>query len=376
MDISAQDRRRAFSHWMRTGIWSGGPDASGIEHKFNPYHDPRNGQFTFAPGGPRSLSHVVISYGHRANSRALGLARSSPAPSQTALTRDPAVVMDGQLSQAVYRPDESPARIESASSSRNPRAARGSNSGAFRDPMTLEQVFPGLRSTPAGGIVALADNLFDLTGPLRAANAVLVQNWTNQLVNQIRVLAPGYRYDSFGFPQTLQGQANQLNHLRWTRAAAFLRVKGELRPIEVETLRFMQESADRAYDIGLRKLRAGRLKVRLSEQEALGNFVDQQVRADMRERYALFGIRSDGAGPVRVNRRENDSSGSELSYRRPDARVGAIAFDVTLTPKNLQTQQVRGFFGTDFRPTHVIIVRPRQLGSGHTYVITRPELKR
>lgn len=49
--------QRAFSHYLRTGrrlpkdIFLEEQD---IELKFNPYHDPRNGQFTFAPGGPRT----------------------------------------------------------------------------------------------------------------------------------------------------------------------------------------------------------------------------------------------------------------------------------------------------------------------------------
>ncbi|RXR25586.1 hypothetical protein [Sphingobium fluviale] len=60
-----------FSYYLRTGrilpepkILDAGVDAL-VETKFNPYHDPRNGQFTFAPGGPKSLSHVVTSYGQR-----------------------------------------------------------------------------------------------------------------------------------------------------------------------------------------------------------------------------------------------------------------------------------------------------------------------
>ena len=375
MDISAQDRRRAFSHWMRTGIWPGASDADGIEHKFNPYHDPRNGQFTFAPGGPRSLSHVVISYGRRANSRAASLTQPRSVPSQIALADEGGIAAEGQLSGAVYQVGEAPARFEPASSSRNPRASRGSNSGAFRDPMTLEQVFPGLRNTPAGGIVALADNFLDLTGPLRAANAALVQNWSNRLIDQIKAIEPGYRYDSLGFPQTLQGQATQLSHLRWTRATAFLRVKGELRPLQVETLRFIQERADRAYDEGVVLLRAGKLNIRLSPQEALGNYIDQRVRQDLRALYRLHGTDTAGKGLVRVNRRENDSSGDELTYRLPDARVGNVAFDVTLTRKCLTTPQVRGFFGTDFQPAYVAIIRPRQMGGDHTYVLTRPEGK-
>lgn len=48
---------RAFSHYLRTGQrlpeeWF--LDAQEVELKFNPYHDPRNGQFTFAPGGTRT----------------------------------------------------------------------------------------------------------------------------------------------------------------------------------------------------------------------------------------------------------------------------------------------------------------------------------
>lgn len=78
----------------------------------------------------------------------------------------------------------------------------------------------------------------------------------------------------------------------------------------------------------------------------------------------------------RFDRRENDSSGTDLTYRRPDARVKDVAFDVTLTRKTLGTAQVRGFFNTDFRPSRVVIIRPRRLGAGHTYVIRRQETKR
>ena len=44
--------RRAFEFFLRTGRRLIEPVS--VENKFNPYHDPRNGQFTFAPGGPRS----------------------------------------------------------------------------------------------------------------------------------------------------------------------------------------------------------------------------------------------------------------------------------------------------------------------------------
>ncbi len=49
--LSDDDRRRAFTAWLRTGTLPAvrGPD--GIELKFNPWHDPEDGRFTFAGTG-------------------------------------------------------------------------------------------------------------------------------------------------------------------------------------------------------------------------------------------------------------------------------------------------------------------------------------
>ena len=59
-DMSPGEQRQAFAVWLRTGRRpTVGED--GVERKFNPYHDPRNGRFTFAPGGPQLLSRVVLS---------------------------------------------------------------------------------------------------------------------------------------------------------------------------------------------------------------------------------------------------------------------------------------------------------------------------
>ena len=65
----AQLRRTGYSHYLRTGrvpveIKSAlGEDiaAGGYWVKFNPYHDPENGRFTFAPGHPNAVSSPVIS---------------------------------------------------------------------------------------------------------------------------------------------------------------------------------------------------------------------------------------------------------------------------------------------------------------------------
>ena len=123
-------------------------------------------------------------------------------------------------------------------------------------------------------------------------------------------------------------------------------------------------------------MKAGRLTPKLSDREAVGNFVDREVRRSLRNRYYQLDIDAAGPGPVRVNRRENDTSGTDRTYRVPDARVKDVAFDVTLTEKTLRTAQVRGFFNSDFRPNRVVIVRPRQIGHNHTYVISRPETRR
>jgi hypothetical protein len=50
MDISADEQRRAFSVWLRTGRLPL-QSASNIEVKFNPWHDPNDGRFTFSNSG-------------------------------------------------------------------------------------------------------------------------------------------------------------------------------------------------------------------------------------------------------------------------------------------------------------------------------------
>lgn len=158
-------QRQAFAHYLRTGRR---PE---LELKFNPYHDPRNGQFTFAPGGPRSLSYVVVSK------------RKQP--------------MGG-----------------------------GGNYRAFWTPMTLQQVSPRLRNAPAGAIVAVAGNLLEVWGPGDRLTASLTQQYSDTLIAQIQEIDPTYRFASLGSPATLQGQINQINRLRMDRAAILYPMRG------------------------------------------------------------------------------------------------------------------------------------------------------
>ena len=51
IQVSDTERRRAFSVWLRTGRWPTVTAADDVEVKFNPWHDPADGRFTFAGSG-------------------------------------------------------------------------------------------------------------------------------------------------------------------------------------------------------------------------------------------------------------------------------------------------------------------------------------
>lgn len=361
--------RVAFDHYLRTGqrlTIRGDPE---VELKFNPYHDPRNGRFTFAPGGPRSLSDIIISDGHRGERRvsrsvATIAPEAPPAPSDQAAS--------SQLIEAVGVPDEA-AATQLAQYRPGPRGRMGDNGGPpLNDPLTIEQTFPALHNSPGGSLIALADNILDLTGPANRLTTEFMERHANILIQQIKAIEPNFRPASLGFPNTLEGQANLIRQLRFDRAGAFYRAKGEVGPLQIETLRLMQERANSAYAEGQMLFKAGRLQPRLSREEAIGNYVDRKVRYDLRDLYNSQGIDYSKGQKVRVIGWEYDTSGSDPTYRIPDARVGDIAFDVTLSRKTLATPQVRGFFNSDFKPSSVIIIRPIQLGPNNTYGISRP----
>lgn len=51
MILTIDERQRAFGYWLRTGRLPTLRDADGVERKFNPWHDPDDGRFTFAGSG-------------------------------------------------------------------------------------------------------------------------------------------------------------------------------------------------------------------------------------------------------------------------------------------------------------------------------------
>ena len=48
---SGSKQQSAFSHWLRTGRLPSDGTPDGVEVKFNPWHDPQDGRFTFAGSG-------------------------------------------------------------------------------------------------------------------------------------------------------------------------------------------------------------------------------------------------------------------------------------------------------------------------------------
>lgn len=333
--------RRAFELYLRTGR---GPDIGAplhrLERKFNPYHDPDNGQFTFAPGGNRSGT-------------ARRSVRGRAAPNSSAPAAQP------QLTLANYKP--------------NPRARIGGNQRRpSYDAMTLEQTFPGLSNAPGGAIIALVDNALDITGPSRRLTTELADAEVKKLIAQIKQVDPDFRYQSLGPSTTLEGQINEIRSLRMHRAAARYNKLGDTGPLQVEVLRQMQTSVDRAYDNAIKLYDSGHLRPSLSRSEAIGNYIDRSVKAEMSRLFDRHGIEHGAGKQVRVAGREYDTSRSVRTYRIPDVRVGRMAYDMTTERKLPSKPQIRGFFGADFGADSTVIVRPTRLGRGSTYAIKKP----
>ena len=80
---TASAERLAFSTYLRTGYRDRSVAPGAVEFKFNPYHDPRNGQFTFAPGTSGSTG---LADGGRTTRRSPG---GAPPPPRNLDPRNP-----------------------------------------------------------------------------------------------------------------------------------------------------------------------------------------------------------------------------------------------------------------------------------------------
>jgi hypothetical protein len=156
------------------------------------------------------------------------------------------------------------------------------------------------------------------------------------------------------------------------RAAAYYRMRGDVGPLQVETLRFLRTAVDAAYQDAVSAADAGRLQPRLSREEAIGNRVDFVVRRDLRQLFDDYNIPYGPRSDLTINNRDYETSENDSLYRIPDARLRDVSFDWTLSEKTISDPQIRGFFRADSQPRAVIIIRPSQLGGYTTYLILRP----
>ena len=241
------------------------------------------------------------------------------------------------------------------------------------DFMELSDLFPGLRNEPGIAIpLAPIDSFLGISSVANQANLAASEAEYYKLYDQIRAMDPSFRYDLVEPLDQMpwQGRANAINDLLFARAAVYYRVSGDIRPLQVETLRFLQTRVDRAYERATQEYKDGQLKVPATQALAIGNRVDEIVREDLKDTLNARGVRFGPGQGIIVN--NQDVSSEDQTYRRPDARLVNVAFDWSLTSKNFSTAQVRGFFRADSRPDVVIIIRPSRLGGQTVYAIARP----
>jgi hypothetical protein len=279
------------------------------------------------------------------------------------------------LDDGVYRPGVDDPHIVLTGGAEEEEASRRSN-GPPDDFTRLEDVFPGLRDAPALAIpLAPIDGFFGVSAGADEANLEATLGQYRALVEDIKRVDPSFTNDELLPPDgiaglTWQARDNLINNLRMERAAAYYRILGDAGPLQVETLRFLQNAVDAAYEAAVSAADAGRLQPRLSREEAIGNWIDAEVRQDLKSQLNSYRIPFGPDEDITVNNRDYETSENDSRYRIPDARLEDVAFDWTLSPKTIIVPQIRGFFRADSLPRAVVIIRPSQIGGA--YLISRP----
>jgi hypothetical protein len=325
-----------------------------------PAGQPDGGQWTTSEGADGAPAAVTEPAAH--------ISPSAPASDQK-----PALPID----DGVYRPGTDDARVILTGGAEEEEASRRSN-GPPDDFTRLEDVFPGLRDAPGLAIpLAPVDGFFGVSALADEANLEATLAQYRALVAEIKQIDPSFVDQELLPPDgiaglTWQGRTNLINNLRMQRAVAYYRILGDIGPLEVETLRFLQNAADDAYAEAVSEADASRLQPRLSRAEATGNWVDARVREKLSDLFFSYGILYGPGEDLTINNRDYETSENGARYRIPDARLEDVAFDWTLSPKTISAAQIRGFFRADSLPRAVVIIRPSQLGQDSTYLIPRP----
>jgi len=280
------------------------------------------------------------------------------------------------LDDGVYRPDvDHPFVLPVAGGVEEDEKPRDSNEPpAYAH---LLEAFPGLARVPWAKIpVAVADLVFAVGEAAEMTNEPLADKTYHDLLADIKEVDPSavLLLPSGGVAGlSFQGRNDLINSLRMQLADSIYKGRGDARPLQIETLRFLQNAVDDAYVEGVNRFDAGRLTPRLSRGEAIGNFLDRLVRQQLREYFDNYQIRYGPGEDVTINNRNyNTSDETNIIYKIPDARIGNLSFDWTLELKTPSSPQIRGFFSADSQPWGVVIVRPSPLGQNSSYLILRP----
>jgi hypothetical protein len=270
----------------------------------------------------------------------------------------------GSFNDAVYRPGEDDALLWLAQGG-GARPGGRHGIGGNRPPpenTTLQPAFPGLPNSPAASaILGTVDELLGGAGA-NAAYAATDLN-ADYFLSLNRQLNPDYNFpDSLtAWRDTgLQGRNALIEQMRSDLGTATYN-------LQRDTVTFLQRRADIRYDQALSEYRAGRLPAGLSQEQAVGSRMDALMRGDLQALYRSRGVSFGPRQYVTVNSRQYAADGS---YRIPDAQVGRVSMDWSLTAKTDSTPQVQGFFNARSSPVGVIIIRPTQVGG--SYYIPRP----
>jgi hypothetical protein len=246
----------------------------------------------------------------------------------------------------------------------------------------LEDIFPGLRGSSAAEILlAPVDAFLGFNEAADAANLEATMGQYNALVKEMKRLDPTFADEEL-LPQggiaglSWDGRTNLINSLRMRLAALNYTKNGDIGPLQGETLMFLKDAVDRAYDEAVKKADADQLRIRLSREEAIGNFVDAAVRKELKETYAWSGVTFGPRQDITINNRANMTTDEGVRYRIPDARLGNVFYDWTLEPKAATYPQIQGYFRADSQPSAVIIIRPSEFGPDEIYLIRRPRRNR
>jgi hypothetical protein len=165
-----------------------------------------------------------------------------------------------------------------------------------------------------------------------------------------------------------EGRNAVIYKLRMDLATAKYNVQRDIRPLQKETIEFLQREVDKAYQDAVREYKGGAPPGSLAWSASIGRSMDNAVREKLRLEYNASRAPYGPGQIITVNNR--DVRSEDQTYKIPDARLGDMSIDWTLTSKSLLDAQVRGFFRADSSPNFVVIIRPTQLGG--SYMITRP----